>query len=155
MRIQRTLLGFALALTLGLAAAPRADAGFGIGGSLGTGFYDTPGGITRSATNIELLPHWKISIISIDLGMKFNFEEPRDFSFRPGVRISIPVLPIYFRAAIPLTVNNEQSYGFLFGAGFSMGVGPISIFAEADAAFTKGGSWNNGMEVRAGVLFGF
>ena len=144
-------------LGLALLAAPRAEAGFGIGGSLGTGFYYVDG-FNRAATNIELMPTFKVAIINIDLGMKFNLEEVTaqryDFQLRPGVRVDLKLL--YLRAAIPLRVNAGGDYGFLFGVGWSIGVGPVSLFIEADGNFSKElGFSNPGVDFRLGVQFAF
>jgi len=153
---RKTLLP-SLAIALCVLAAPRAEAGFGIGGSIGSGFYYSDG-LNRTATNIEITPSWKIAILSLDLGLKFNLEEVNkqnyDFQLRPGVRLDLQLL--YLRAAIPLRVNAGGDYGFLFGVGFSFGVGPVSLFVEADGNFSKEiGFSSPGIDFRLGARFQF
>ncbi len=146
-----------LLVTACVLATPRAEAGFGVGGSIGSGFYYN-GGVNRTSTNLEIMPFWKLALISVDLGMKFNMEEVNrlsyDFQLRPGVRLDLKLL--YLRAAIPLRVNAGGDYGFLFGVGWSFGVGPVGIFIEADGNFSKElGFSNPGVDFRVGVQFGF
>jgi hypothetical protein len=153
---RRFLLSSLLALSC-LTVAPTASAGWGIGGSIGTGFIRMNGSTERFPTNLEILPFYKLSIISIDLGLKFNFEEPRDFVFRPGARINIPVLPIYGRIAIPIEATNGGSYGLLAGIGFNFGLGPVGVFAEALASLRSNPGFAEAfpMEFRVGAQFAF
>jgi hypothetical protein len=131
-----------------------AEAGFGIGGSIGTGFLRKDGDTSRVLTNLEILPHYKIAMLYADLGMKFNLETKGDFVFRPGVRLDLKLL--YVRAAIPLRATDGGDYGFLFGLGTMFGVGPVSIFGEIDMNLSKELGFSNvPIEFRAGVQFSF
>jgi hypothetical protein len=152
---KRRFLGALTALILCAGATREANAGFGIGGSLGTGFVHMNGDTSRIPFNLEIMPFYKVSIISADLGMVFGFESPYNVQFRPGVRVSLWLL--YLRAAIPLTANNGGDYGFLFGVGTSFGVGPVGVFIEADTNLSHTLGFGNAapIEFRAGVQFSF
>ena len=160
--MNRRLLLASLATLSFATVTPTASANFGVAGSVGTGFVRAGGGeFNRFATNIEIMPFYKIAIVSLDLGIKFNLEslagQPRDLVFRPGARISIPVIPLYGRIAIPLEATNDGSYGLLVGLGFNMSLGPVGVFAEANVNLNSKPSFAETfpLEIRVGAQFSF
>ncbi len=62
---------------------------------------------------------------------------------RPGVRVSPPILPIYFRGAIPINVENAQgsreTFDLRLGAGITIPLVLFKVYIEADADFPLGG----------------
>jgi hypothetical protein len=149
----RSMMGILAALAISLGMTP-ANAGFGIGGSVGGGFFVKDGSANRTSMNLEVLPFYKISIVHADLGLLFNFESPHNVVIRPGVRLDFSLL--YLRAAIPLRATNGGDYGFLFGLGKIFGIGPVGVFIEADMNLSKELGFSAvPIEFRAGVQFSF
>ena len=128
-----------LALAAILLAAPlaaRADVGLRLGADV-------------------MLSWWlPTSLLSIDaeISEQFLLNPPAGFSsrigtvFRPGVRVSPPVLPIYVRGAIPINVESPSPYdtirktfGLRLGAGITIPLVLFKIYLEADADFPLGG----------------
>src|SRR5213076_3003301 len=63
---------------------------------------------------------------------------------RPGVRVSPPILPIYFRGAIPINVENNnnlsrETFDLRLRAGITIPLVLFKIYIEADADFPLGG----------------
>jgi hypothetical protein len=147
---------FAIALTGTLLWASDARAGFGIAGSIGSGFFVKDGNTTRLGTNFEVLPHYKIAMIYADLGIVGTFERDTSVSFRPGVRLDLSLL--YARLAVPLRMpsTSEVDYGLLIGVGKIFQAGPIGVFVEVDVAWSDKLGWGYlPVEFRGGVQFGF
>jgi hypothetical protein len=155
--MKRVLVLAALVSVLGLWPA-TASAMFNLSGSVGTGMTFVHGDVQRARTSLEVIPALSFSILKIDLGLYWTVEKPIDFSLRPGVRVSIPFIGLYGRAAIPLQLTHTFDYGFLLGLGSNvLSLGILSIFIEADTYFTKNGNWSDvvPLEFRAGVSVGF
>lgn len=142
------------------ALAPTAALGvdFGFAVSLGEGVRFDDGTARRLPVSIEFLPSIQpIPWIKVDLGFLGTLEdlrhEGRDFLLRPGVRVTPPFLPVYLRVAVPLRTTHSFDWGFLVGAGASIGVSIISIFGEIDASFTEEGEWDRSvpLDFRLGV----
>ena len=167
----KKLIGVAMAvLCLGFFSVPAAQAGIGVGASLGTGFVHKYGDTSRIATNIEVMPFIKIAIISVDLGIRFDMEEvdsnanSRHYTLLPGVRVDVPL--VYLRWAIPVQLNEgwdisstaqatkNHDYGFLFGIGHNFSIAKvIGIFIEADANMDNQYGFTPKVEFRAGAQF--
>ena len=154
----KKLIGVAMViLCLGFFSVPAADAGIGLGASLGTGFFRSNGSTNRIPTNVEVMPFIKIAIVSIDLGILFDLEElhktSRHYTLRPGARVDIPL--VYLRAAAPLQLNDGFDYGILLGVGHNFSIAKvIGIFVEADVHMTKELGFDAvPVEFRAGVQF--
>lgn len=151
--MRRAVLSVAI-LALWLGSTTEARAGFGVGGSVGTGFFVKDGSATRTPINIEVLPFFKVGPLYADLGITFDFDRGNNLGFRPGLRLDLSVL--YGRFAVPLRVTGGFDYGFLVGLGHIFGIGPAGLFIEADAAFSnERGLSAVGAEFRAGVQFAF
>ncbi len=153
----KKLIGVAMAvLCLGFFSVPAANA-IGLGASLGTGFVHSYGETNRTPTTLEIMPFFNIAIVSIDLGILFDFEElnntSRHYTLRPGARVELPV--VYVRAAVPLQLNDGFDYGILVGVGHNFSIAKVfGIFVEADANFLKKPAFDAiPFELRAGVQF--
>src|SRR6266852_2341325 len=100
-----------------------------------------------------MLSYWTPgSLLSIDLELSEQFygSTPAGGSsrigtvFRPGVRLSPPVLPLYVRAAVPINFegpagNSRETFDLRLGAGFNIPLVLFKIYLEADADFPLGG----------------
>ncbi len=94
-----------------------------------------------------MLSYWAPgSIISFDaeFAREFYASPPTGASggiswvFRPGIRLSPPVLPIYFRAALPLNIENtnpRETVDLRLGVGLTFPLVLFKIYLEADADF--------------------
>jgi hypothetical protein len=142
------------ALLAALVAAPAAHAGtkLRLGAEAVLGQHDKNTGWTsltdRFLVSPEIMLGWTtpLDILSIDVEVAEQFvtnpnksinESSRvGTTIRPGITISPPVVPIYFRAAIPLHVEPSpfQSYARV-GVGFTFGISAVSLYVEGDADF--------------------
>jgi hypothetical protein len=105
-----------------------------------------------------MLSYWlPTQLLSIDLELaeQFLLNAPAGCTscgtrlgtvFRPGVRISPPILPIYVRAAIPIQVEAPSPYdagrgtfGLRLGAGITIPLVLFKVYIEGDADFPLGG----------------
>ena len=94
-----------------------------------------------------MLSYWAPgSIISFDaeFARQFFASPPAGQSggiawvFRPGIRLSPPVLPIYVRAALPLNIsstNPRETVDLRLGVGMTLPLVLFKIYIEADADF--------------------
>ena len=145
----------AVAALLMCITAGNSQAGFGVGVSIGKGFY-FPKGFEHTPFNAEVIPSYKISMVSIDLGVVVDFENKIDFSLRPGIRAELS--SFYGRLAIPLKLTNGFDYGFVIGLGWNMlKMGMIKLFLEVDGTLSKHFGWlkNVPIELRVGARFDF
>ena len=67
--------------------------------------------------------------------------------FRPGIRLSPPLFPLYARVAVPINFDqpapySRETYDLRLGAGFNIPLVLFKIFVEADADFPLGGGDN-------------
>jgi hypothetical protein len=102
-----------------------------------------------------MLSYWTPgSLLSIDLEVaeQFLLNPPATFGsrtgtvLRPGIRLAPPVIPLYFRAAVPINVESPApydvgrgTYGLRLGAGLTIPLVLFKIYVEADADFPLGG----------------
>jgi hypothetical protein len=74
---------------------------------------------------------------------------PAGAVFRPGIRFSLPAVPLYLRAAIPINTHNvtmahpswfqHETFDLRTGVGVVLPLGPINPFLEANVDFPLGG----------------
>ncbi|MDD5224770.1 MAG: hypothetical protein PHE84_12370 [bacterium] len=152
-------------MCLGFFAVPAAQAGIGLGASLGTGFIHKDGDTERVPTNVEVTPFIKIAIVSLDLGINFDLEElntnakSRHYTLRPGARVEIPL--VYLRAAVPIQLNEGtqldtltkgRDYGFILGIGHNFSIAKvIGILIEVDANMSHEYDFTPKIEFRGGL----
>ena len=140
------------ALLAALVAAPaaRADWKFRAGGEAVLGSHDKNNGWTsltdafRPSANVMIGWVTPLDILSIDLEVSEQWltnpavgqESRQGTTLRPGVTLSVPVLPFYFRAAIPIHVEPEpvQTYARL-GAGLGFNFVAATVYVELDGDF--------------------
>lgn len=155
-----------LFLAAALLAAPlaaRAEAGLRLGAEATVANHDQAGTHFISDNwplGVDLmLSYWTPgSVLSIDLEVaeQFFLNAPSapgisagsriGTVLRPGIRIAPPVIPLYFRAAVPITVEapapydtGRGTYGLRLGTGLTIPLVLFKIYVEADADFPLGG----------------
>ena len=156
-----------LVLAAALLAVPfaaRAEVGLRLGGEANIAYNNASG--THAITDnwplsVDLmLSYWlPTSILSIDaeIAEQFFASTPAGASgrigtvFRPGIRLSPPVLPLYVRGAIPINIETNcpagvsscrETFDLRLGAGFTIPLILFKIYVEADADFPLGGGTN-------------
>jgi hypothetical protein len=150
----------ALALAAVIAGAPlaaRADLGVRIGGDATIAYHQQDRGTSVITDTWPLgadfmLSYWlpgEIVSIDAEIAEQFFASPPSGTGrigtvFRPGFRVSPPIIPLYFRAAVP--INFEQPDGHArervdlrLGAGFNIPLVLFKIYIEGDADFPLGG----------------
>ncbi|RJO64291.1 MAG: hypothetical protein C4523_18770 [Myxococcales bacterium] len=161
------------ALAAGVASAeegsPSTDYGYtlGLAATVGEGMYFIDGGVYRSPVSLELVPSLGFSWFKFDLGLYTTVESLQiagtnvgywNFTFRPGGRLTPPMIPLYLRAAIPLQIQRHNfDWGVMFGLGADIPIlGMLGIVLEADTTLSKDLDWGGGgipLEFRAGLSF--
>jgi hypothetical protein len=150
-----------IAVTL---AAPAAQAGVVIEGSLGKGASVSPH-VHQQPLNVMIAPgvSFLASILRLQLGFVADVPDVEnskfDFGLRPMLTLSPPLFPLYGRVIVAFNnLFHEElrtiAYGAALGLGFS--VGPVGVFAEAGLlprSFEDEMQWV--LEGRAGVSLGF
>ena len=108
------------------------SSGFNLGLSLGEGVYFVDGEAYREQVSFEVVPSWGWDWFRFDLGVLTTFESFRigdtnvgnwNFTFRPGGKVTPPMIPLYFRFAFPLQLQRHAfNYGVLLGGGVDIRV---------------------------------
>ena len=149
-----------LAVLLAAPLAARADIGLRLGGDATIAYSNASG--THAITDnwplgADLMLSWWLptSLLSLDaeLGEQFQVNPANGTRgrvgtvFRPGVRVSPPILPIYVRGAIPINVetngpSNRETFDLRLGAGITIPLILFKIYIEGDADFPLGGGTN-------------
>lgn len=141
--------------------AARADIGLRLGPEISLAYHDAAG--THAITDTwpigadVMLSYWlPTQLLSIDLELSENWlGSPPEIGgagnrigtvVRPGVRFNPPVLPIYFRGAIPILAEapapydvGRSTFGLRLGAGFTIPLVLFKIYLEGDMDFPLGG----------------
>lgn len=162
------------ALAAALLAAPlaaRADIGVRVGANAALAYNNNDGQGTHIITDNwpvgldAMISYWiPTSLLSIDaeLGEQWIFKNPNQrigTVFRPGIRLSPPILPIYVRGAIPINIETancpsgitcREKVDLRLGAGITIPLILFKVYIEADVdtPISSGGyasafqSWN-------------
>lgn len=153
----------AAAVFLAAPLAARAELGLRLGGEADVAYHDN-GGTHFLTSNWPLgadlmLSYWTPGeLVSLDaeIAELFYLNPPGTGQgsgpvrigtvFRPGIRISPPVLPIYLRGAIPINLDSNapyssfrEKYGLRLGAGITIPLVLFKVYLEGDADFPLGG----------------
>ncbi len=149
--------------------SPFDHSGFGLALTLGEGMYFVHGSVYREQVTFEVVPSFGWSWFKIDLGLYIAFEDlwipgfhsgSWNFTFRPGGRVTPPMIPLYFRFAFPLEIQRDYfNYGVLFGLGVDIPILPIlGIVLEVDTTLNRDLEWGVvgvPLEFRGGVALHF
>ena len=142
---------------------------FGLAFTIGEGVYFLDGDAYRGPVSLELVPSFGWTWFKFDLGLSTTLESVEmagtnighwNFTFRPGARLTPPIIPLYLRFAIPLQFQSDDfDTGMLFGVGVDIPLfGVLGLVLEVDTAVTKNLEWGGRgvpLEFRAGVSFAF
>jgi hypothetical protein len=142
---------------------------FGIYVTIGEGMIFIHSDVYRSPVSLEAVPSLGWSWFKFDLGLYTTLEDLPiadssaghwNFTFRPGARLTPPIIPLYFRAAIPLQIQADDfDWGFLFGVGLDFHLFAIlGLVLEVDTTLTQDLEWGEvgvPLEFRAGVSLQF
>jgi hypothetical protein len=165
------LLAIALTFAAGAARADEggSDAGFSLALTLGERVFFLDGDTYRGPFSLEAVPSFGWTWFKFDLGLYATLESVRiegwnvghwNFTFRPGGRLTPPMLPLYFRFALPLQIQkHDLDFGVMLGAGLDFRVaGILGIILEVDTAMTRDLRWGGDgipLEFRAGISLNF
>ena len=152
-----------LLLAAALLAAPlaaRADIGLRVGGEADLAYHDQSGsthGITDNwPLGLDLmLSYWTPgSVLSLDLELGEQWvtsDAPsgtrRGTVLRPGIRLTPPMFPLYFRAAVPINIEQptgyeRETFDLRLGTGINIPLILFKIYLEGDVDFPLGGGSN-------------
>jgi hypothetical protein len=137
--------------------------------TLGEGMYFIDSDVYRSPVTIEVVPSIGWSWFKFDLGLLTTLESIRiadtnvgywNFTFRPGGRLTPPMIPLYFRVAFPLQIQRDNfDWGVMMGLGVDIHIIAIlGIVFEVDTALTKDLEWAGRgipLEFRGGISLHF
>jgi hypothetical protein len=175
----RILLVVAITLAAGAARAeeesqstgnePSSGYRFGLQLTIGEGMYFIHNDVYRSPVSLELVPSLGWSWFKFDLGLSTTLESVQiagsdvghwDFTFRPGGRLTPPMIPLYLRVAFPLKIQRDNfDSGVMLGAGLDIHIIAIlGIVFEIDTAFMDDLDWGGGgvpLEFRIGASLHF
>ena len=142
---------------------------FGLQLTIGEGMYFIHQDVYRSPVTLELVPSIGWSWFKFDLGLSTTLESVQiagsdvghwDFTFRPGGRLTPPMIPLYLRVAFPLKIQRDNfDWGLMFGAGVDIHIIAIlGVVFEIDTALTDDLDWGGEgvpLEFRLGVSLHF
>jgi len=175
----RILLVVAMTLVAGAASAEEESQStendssdgyrFGLQLTIGEGMYFIDHDVYRSPVSLELVPSLGWSWFKFDLGLSTTLESVRvagghvgywNFTFRPGGRLTPPMIPLYLRVAFPLKIQRDDfDWGLMFGAGVDIHIIAIlGIVFEVDTELTHDLEWGGGgvpLEFRVGISLHF
>lgn len=178
-RILGVLVVFAVTLAAGVAAADEgsqseeggAKSGytFGLSLTIGEGMYFIHDSVYRGPVSLELVPSFGWSWFKFDLGLSTTLESIRiagthvgywNFTFRPGGRLTPPMIPLFLRVAFPLQIQRHNfDWGVMFGVGADIPIFKIlGIVLEVDTTLNNDLEWGGDgipLEFRAGVSLHF
>lgn len=167
----------AAAAVLAVPAAARADIGLRAGLEALVATHDSNTGTKvflgdqSVVTGDLMLSYWlPANLISLDaeLAQAYDFKASQRLytTFRPGLTISPPLLPVYVRGAIPISFNGPGSApsiaGLRLGVGTNIGLPFAKLYIEGDADFPLFGGTNapsafsrQDLSLGAGLAFRF
>ena len=139
--------------------------GFGLALTIGEGMVFVHKDVYRGPFSLELVPSFGWSWFKFDLGLSTTLESIQvagthagrwNFTFRPGARLTPPMIPLYLRFAVPLQIQRHDfDYGLLFGLGVDIHlVWILGLVIEVDTTLSKHLSWGGSgvpLEFRAGI----
>jgi hypothetical protein len=153
------LAALVLALALSPAMAGAADglvatASIGAGGELGLDHGDT------GVVELELVGGWQFEEAGLrpEVGAVIGFQPDGNFALRPGVRWTLPNVPLQLRAALDFS-SSRGGFGarwLLLGAAYELRVtGVFGLFAGVDSGFPLAQDAGVPLMARFGASFRF
>jgi hypothetical protein len=159
-------------LASGMAMAEEEESSgynFGLALTIGEGMYFIDDGVSRGPVSLEVVPSFGWAWFKFDLGLSTTLESIRiagtnvgdwNFTFRPGARLTPPMIPLYLRFAVPLQIQQHDfDWGLMFGVGADIHIFWIlGIVLEVDTTLSKNLEWGGRgipLEFRGGVSLHF
>ncbi len=141
----------------------------GLAATIGEGMYFIDSDVYRSPVTLEVVPSIGWSWLKFDLGLSTTLESVQiagrnvgywNFTFRPGARLTPPMIPLYLRVAFPLQIQRHNfDWGVMVGAGLDIHlIALLGIVFEVDTALTQDLEWGGGgipLEFRIGISLHF
>lgn len=141
----------------------------GLAATIGEGMYFINSHVYRGPVSLEIVPSIGWSWFKFDLGLSTTLESVKiagthvgywNFTFRPGARITPPMIPLYLRLAFPLQLQRHNfDWGVMFGVGLDIRIIAIlGIVFEIDTALSKDLEWGGSgipLEFRLGISLHF
>jgi hypothetical protein len=169
------------AVLLAAPLAARADLGLRVGGEADLA-YNNGSGTQAITENWPLgldvmLSYWTPgSVLSLDLelgeqwvtkGVPAGASSRVGTVLRPGIRLTPPLFPLYFRAAVPINIEqptgwSRETFDLRLGTGINIPLVLFKIYIEGDVDMPLGGGdsapdafsqWN--LRLSAGLDFHF
>ncbi len=155
------------------AGAAKADGGnesnFSLALTIGERVYFLDGDSFRGPVSLEIVPSFGWTWFKIDLGLYMTLESIRiegwnvgywNFTFRPGGRLTPPMLPVYFRFALPIQIQqHDLDVGLMLGVGVDFRVvGILGIVLEVNTTLSDDLRWGGAgapLEFRGGISLHF
>jgi hypothetical protein len=142
---------------------------WGLDFTIGEGMVFYQGDVYRRPVNLELVPSFGWKWFKFDLGLVVGLESLEvagtdighwAFTFRPGGRLTPPMIPLYLRVAFPLVCQRDNfDFGVMFGLGVDIKVFKIlGIIIEVDTSLNDDYSWGGDgvpLEFRVGISLKF
>ncbi len=131
--------------------------------------YFIDGDVYRGPVSLEVVPSFGWDWFKFDLGLYTTLESIKiagtnvgnwNFTFRPGGRVTPPMLPLYGRIAFPLQLQKHNfDYGVMLGIGADFPVtGILGIVVEVDTTLSDKLRWGGDgvpLEFRVGISLRF
>lgn len=142
---------------------------FSLAFTIGEGVYFVNSDVYRGPVSLEVVPSVGWTWFKFDLGLSTTLESVEiggtdlgewNFQFRPGARLTPPMVPLYLRVAFPVRIQTDDvAGGMLFGLGADIPLlGVLSLVLEVDSTLDSALNWGDDgvpLELRAGVSFHF
>ncbi len=138
------------------AAAPS---GFVLSTSLGGGAELGLSAGRAGLLDLEVAAGWELGSPAVrpELALALGFAPDSNLAIRPGVRVELPGLPVWIRAAVDWSSarsNDLRPRWFLGGAAWELRVtGALGLFVEADTGVPLSAGAGMPLMVRAGATF--
>lgn len=147
----------------------RSPLAFGLNVTIGEGMYFIDSDVYRGPVSLEIMPALELEWFTIDFGLSTTLESIRiaetdvgnwNFTFRPGIRITPPMFPMYARIALPLELQTDDfDWGVLFGVGADIPLfGMLGLMIEVDTTLSNRLEWGGDglpLEFRIGISLDF
>lgn len=142
---------------------------FGVALTIGEGMYFVDHDVYRGPVSLEVVPSLGWSWFKFDLGLSTTFESVKiagtnvgdwNFTFRPGGRLTPPMIPVYLRVAFPVRIQTDDiAGGMMFGLGADIPIiWKVGLVLEVDSTLDSALNWGGDgvpLDIRVGASIHF